>query len=208
MKFTTNTEVRILNNPLQRFIAVIFIILCMGVTLISCSNTNTDLINREAKKISAVSIVNPDFQSIKGQTVAWHAELVVAGKVFDEDFDLQIKELITTSVTDAITKKGYSVISDKENADYLLSAAIFTGDVDIKDISSVMMYPGLAKSVANLEKGSLLVTLGRHEKNSTKLMWQGTVNAYVVGDSLSVDYRSKRIKSIVASLFRSFPEGE
>jgi len=197
-----------LNNPLQRFIAFTFAVLLLGTTLISCSNINTELINREARKISAVSTVSPDFQPIKGQTVAWHSELVIAGKILDEKSDLQFKELITTSVTNAIAEKGYSIVSGKGNADYLIAAAIFMDDVDISEISSVIMYPGLVKSVANLEKGSLLVTLGRYDKNKMTLMWQGTVNAYVVGDSLSVADRSRRIENIVASLFRSLPRGE
>ena len=65
-------------------------------------------------------------------------------------------------------------------------------------------YPQIAKSINDYKDATLLVAISR--QGSARLMWEGAIQAYVVGEDLRPEERNQRLKLMIKRLMTGLPK--
>jgi len=178
-----------------------------NIVLTSCSLKSNFLAKQEARKFSAAFVSNPDFHPLKGNTFAWYSDLYVDDALSDIKISVQARNTIASYIADSIQDQKFQFLVDNQHADYLVSAMVVLGDKSIQKAAPFFRaYPQIAESINQYKKGSLLVIVSEHKGSSAKLMWQGAIQVYIVGDDLSDEERSRRLKGMVGRLIEGLPD--
>ncbi len=179
----------------------------VNLGLVSCVTTNGDTVNRDAGKFSAASIANPSFKPQVGDTFAWYSNVFVEDSLSGTKVTEDSRRTITKLISNYISDTDYKIVSNAQEATYLISAMVVVGDRKIQDVAPYFKaYPQIAKSVNNYQDGTLLVAIGKHNKGPASLMWEGAIQAYVVGEDLSKEQRAKRLELMIKRLMNGLPK--
>jgi len=164
--------------------------------------------NQDGGKFSAVSVTDPSFKPKQGEKFTWYMDVYVDDARSMIKVDKQAKREIMNLVSKSITDTGYQVIPNILGADYLVSAMVILGNESISTVAPIFKaYPQIADSINNYEKGTLLIAIGRYSKEkSMKLLWEGAIQAYILGDELSEEQRITRLDKMVQRLMNSLPK--
>ena len=191
---------------LRKTIQIVMLLSLANLGLVSCESHNDERVNQETGKFSAVSIANPNFKPQTGDSFAWYSSVYVGDSLSGTNVTDDAKKAITKLISNYIDDAGYKMVSTTQEATYLISAMVVVGDRKIQDVAPYFKaYPHLAKSINNYQDGTLLVAIGRHNKGTASLMWEGAIQAYVVGEDLSEQQRVKRLKHLIDRLMNGVP---
>jgi hypothetical protein len=158
-------------------------------------------------KFSAVSVASPSFKPQTGDTFAWYSNVFVEDSLSVTKVTEDARRTITKLISNYISDANYKIVSNAQNATYLISAMVVVGDRKIQDVAPYFKaHPQIAKSVNNYQDGTLLVAIGKHNQGSASLMWEGAIQASVVGEDLSKEQRAKRLKLMVKRLMNGLPK--
>jgi len=187
----------------SKSVQCLFLLTITTLGLVSCASH----INRDAGKFSAVSVTNPSFMPQKGDKFAWYMNVFVDDAKSEIKVNEQAKNEIMNLVSKTITDAGYQTISNILGADYLVSAMVILGDETIDKIAPIFKaYPQIADSINNYEKGTLLIAIGRHSGETNSLMWEGAIQAYILGEELTEEQRLIRLERMVKRLMKALPQ--
>jgi len=193
-------------NAYKAVQAVILISLA-NLGLVSCVTNNSDVVHRDVGKFSAASIANPSFKPQTGDTFAWYSSVFVEDSLSGTKVTEDAKRTITKLISKYMSDTNYKIVSSAQNATYLISAMVVVGDRKIQDVAPYFKaHPQIAKSVNNYQDGTLLVAIGKHNQGTASLMWEGAIQAYVVGEDLSKERRVKRLELMIQRLMSGLPK--
>jgi len=190
------------NKIQHQIIQCIVLLVVANLCLVSCASS----ISKDAGRFSAVSLSNPSFKPRAGEQFAWYTDVFVnsaKSRITDSE---QSKKLIADLVSKSITGAGYKVTQNILEADYLVSAMVVLGDDNNEHAAPYFkVFPQIADSVNDYESGTLLITISRHSGQHARLMWEGAIQAYILGEELTEEQRAKRLKRIVNRLMETLP---
>ena len=194
------------NLKIFRCLQTLALMCAVCIVLPSCSlNTNPD-ITKDAGTFSAVTVGNPSFKPKVGDSFAWYSEVFVDDELSETKINNEEKMIIAKHISDSIVESGYTIAPDTHNAAYLISAMIVMGDRNIQKVAPFFKaYPQVAKSVNHYEDGTLLVSISQLTDTSVSIMWEGAIQAYVIGDDLTDEQRAKRLEHIIKRLMTTLP---
>ena len=66
----------------------------------------------------------------------------------------------------------------------------------------------LASSINNYQEGTLLVAISKHSQAQPELMWEGAIQAYVIGEDLPPEERNQRLKLMIKRLMSGLPQAD
>lgn len=178
----------------------------------SCA-TDQDALMEDATEYSAVSVTNPTFDPSVGQTFAWYAPIIWSSEaaVYNE----AMRQELTTLVENELRSRGYRIIADREQADYVIGAALVDGDSQQSEQirNFFRLFPAIGPSRANLPATTAMIGIVDHdhiasfEANDTvdNILWRSSIQVFVVGESLSPELQRARLRGLAGRLMRSFP---
>ncbi|MFT6988941.1 MAG: hypothetical protein ACJASL_000907 [Paraglaciecola sp.] len=190
-----------------RIIQAVILISLVNFGLVSCATNSSDVVHRDIGKFSAASVANPSFKPQVGDTFAWYSSVFVEDSFSGTKVTEEARRTITKLISNYMADANYKIVSNAQNATYLISAMVVVGDRKIQDVAPYFKaHPQIAKSVNNYQDGTLLVAIGKHNQGPASLMWEGAIQAYVVGEDLSEEQRVKRLKLMVKRLMNGLPK--
>jgi len=136
-----------------------------------------------------ITVSSPTFILQNGASFAWREEIQLLGLE-----DRGRSQRFMSMVEEGLQSRGFA-ITDKNNADYLLSARVILGDVESLE-PEFMLDPGVVSHSGNLEKGSLVLVV---LKPFGRIEWRGSVQMLVV-DTLPEEQRRQRARSAIEAL--------
>lgn len=180
-----------------------FIALVLMLTISGCATKTVDL-KYDAGKFSAVVTSSPDLSPRKGSKISWEAPLYILDKALREGAASKGLGSLVSKINQELVNKGYVVNGAAQDADYRFHGAVYLGGRDNHQAASFMqLFPELSASIHDYEEGTLLLVLTQGETN--RILWQGAIQVYVMGEDLSEQERQVRISRIVKRLMGEFP---
>jgi len=190
------------NKIQHQIIQCIVLLVVANLCLVSCASH----ISQDAGRFSAVSLSNSSFKPQEGEKFAWYTDVFVNDAKSGITVSEQSKKLIADIVSKSITGAGYQVINNILDADYLISAMVVLGNDNNQQVAPYFKaFPQIADSVNDYENGTLLIAISRHSGQNAKLMWEGAIQAYILGEELTEEQRALRLKRIVNRLMETLP---
>lgn len=184
---------------------------CLLGCLSGCTGSS-DQVMRDASEYSAVSVLNPDFQPGPGTTFAWYSPIIWSSEALPED--AAMKSRITRLVNNEITSRGFRIVTDQAQADYILGGAIVDGqNARSEQLKSFFnLFPALGSSGKLQETTALMGVIERRElarvqsgDRPASMMWRASLSAYVMREKLSPELQDQRLTVFTRKLMRSFP---
>jgi len=187
-------------------------LLCL--TLVGCSSQQkADDVMHDASEFSAVSVTDPSFKPQPGQSFAWLGPIIWASDAMPRDPKMVAQ--MTNLINQELMRRGYKVIEDQQNADYILGAAIADGEsAQSEQVKSFFnLFPAIGNSRAHLKETTALVgvihskdlPLAQSTLSSRVVLWRSSLAAYVVGDKISPEMQSERLAVFSRKLMRTLP---
>ena len=162
---------------------------------------------------SAVSVSNPLFTPSPGQTFAWYSPVTIA--TGSQDVDAFLKKHSIPILNERLMAKGYKIVEDNNQANYIIGLAIVNNHSDqSKKISNFFhLFPSLNDQESNHEYATAYVGVidRRHLElvesgtSAEFLMWRSSVQAFAVRKDISSDQRLHRLQYLADTLMRGFP---
>ncbi|WP_096086126.1 hypothetical protein [Agaribacterium haliotis] len=188
----------------------IFALVALSLVVAACSQSaeSVDSAPPHAADYSAVSTSNPDFKPAAGTKVAWFKDIIVADELSDVKVKPEQAKWAQQRLSEEVKKRGYTIVADKDDADYFIAAAIILDNSHEADRLQELthMFPHLNTQSGMDHKGSLVMVItkpGYQTINS--LMWRSAIQAYVLGDKISADQSRDRTEMFIQRLVSSMP---
>ncbi len=186
----------------------------MLVALVTACISRQEAEIREARQFSEVSVLNGDFEPKAGDKIAWFSPIIWTSKALPATPEL--RRQLTQLVEQQLIAKGYQVVADQQQADYLIGAAIVDGkDQDGAAIKNFFrLFPSLLKSRTGLPESMALVGIIRPEdankigqipNGSSISLWRAAISAFVLGERVSPELRMQRFNDLSVKLMKSLP---
>lgn len=154
--------------------------------------------------VSAVSVTQPGFTVRAGQRYAWRSEMLWIGEGAEGPYRRALTRLnIDREIDRQLAELGLVRVGTAE-ADLVLVAAVRIGESTDGAATQELarLYPSLGNVSLTLEKGTLLLALGR--AGSPVVMWRGAIQTFI-SDNIEPSQRQERLQIIVHSLLNSLP---
>jgi len=186
---------------------------CSLLTLGACMSKQEAHL-RDARQFSEISVLKSEFQPRPGDTFAWYAPLILSSAAIEPTPEL--RQMLMQLVEEELRKKGYQVLADQAEADYIIGAAI----VDPEDEASetlrnfFRLFPSVHKSHTRLPNSMALIAVIRPEDvnrigqvpdGSSIALWRAAIAAFVLGDTVSPEVRTERYRTLTAKLMHTLP---
>jgi len=190
------------NKIQHQIIQCIALLVVVNLCLVSCASN----ISQDAGRFSAVSLSDQTFKPQEGEQFAWYTDIFVNDVKSEIKVNEQSKRHISDLISKSISDSGYQVINNILGADYLISAMVVLGNDNNQQVAPYFKaFPQIAKSVNDYENGTLLITISRHSGKYAKLMWEGAIQAYILGEELTEEQKAIRLEQIVKRLMEALP---
>lgn len=184
--------------------------LLISSLLTACITDSKNRFVDDARRFTAITQTNPEFEPKAGEEIAWYYDLMV------EDSESQIKlrgdqaVLIKSIIEDGMRSKGYQIVEATEQAKYILVAAVLLDNTaqSKRVMELIQLYPGLSESFGDYENGTLAIAILPNSDTSTTMptiYWRGVIQAYTVGDALPLEERGLRLRANVNRLVKAIP---
>jgi len=194
-------NVQSIPNILTKFLGSMLLISVIA----GCANSSLNE-QKEAGQFSVVAITDPDFKPNRGSSVKWSGELYVQDQSSEIKVSENARQKITDYISQGLAQKGFHLVNADVKSDYNLSGLILLGESDVSDVAPhFKVYPQLSKSINQYKEGTLLLALTRRNGPAWRLMWEGAIQVYVVGESLTENERAVRLENIVKRLMDELP---
>jgi len=123
--------------------------------------------------------------------------------------DAPIKSLIEKEIVNNLIDKQMNFVESVNGAKYTIAytAALESSLDDATIIRRYGLLPGntqVPQGDSNVEKGSLIVYVFN---NTDQIIWRSAAQVGVKFDT-TAEQRSKRVKSVIAEIFQTFPVAE
>ncbi len=191
-----------------------FFVLAFGIFCISGCADKQAVLQREARQFSEISVLNPDFRPKPGDSFAWFSPIIWSSEAIQQTPEL--RAMLTKLVEDQLVAKGYNVVADQKQADYVIGAALVDknnqGGETLR--SFFRLFPSLNSSQAGLAESMALVgvirpddvdKIGDVPDGSSIALWRAAISAYVLGENVSDEVRMERFRSLAVKLMRTMP---
>ncbi len=198
------------NNSVQRWF-LLFILLAST----SACVTEPAVESRQAREFSEVAVLSGDFEPRRGDRFAWYSPIIWASDALPETTEL--RTLLMQLVEAELKEKGYQVVGDVSEADYVIGAAVV--DKDNQAGETVRHFFNLFPSIKgsrNLPESMALIGVIRPEDveripqlntGNSIALWRAAIIANVLGDQVSTEARAARFKTLTQRLMKSLPRG-
>ncbi|NKB34887.1 MAG: hypothetical protein GKR91_17465 [Pseudomonadales bacterium] len=163
----------------------------------------------DARRFSAVTRIDPNFNPERGSQLVWFSDLIVQDSSAGLQATAQQVSVIQGTIESQLMRKYYRFTENRDDADYMVAAALVMDDsVQSQEITDlVQIFPGLANAFNDLESGTLLVVItAPTDPRTAPLLWRGAIQAYTVGEALPDQMRLDRLRSFTARLIDAVPE--
>lgn len=176
--------------------------------------TNEQAIQEDAQKYSEISVLNPNFKPRTGDTFAWYSPIIWSTEIIPESPEL--RQFLTQLLEEQVVSKGYRMVEDQSQADYIIGAAIVDGKSErSQEINNFFrLFPSLGDSESGLRESEALVGVIRQGDQelvkagaggSHLTLWRASIKAYVLGEKVSDDLREQRYRFFAQKLMSNLP---
>ena len=194
-------------NVAKWYLASIIFLLFFGCT------TTEEKPELFVPEYSAVSVSSPLFTPSTGQSFAWYSPVTIATGT--EKVDAFLKQHVIPSINKHLVGRGYRVVEEQSQADYIIGFAIannysarstqlsnfFHLFPSINDLDETHQYA--TAFVGVIDRRDLpLVEAG---VNTELLLWRSSIEAFAVGEDFPEELRMHRLQYLVNTLMKSFP---
>lgn len=173
--------------------------------LSACTSTETVVVQKDdLARVSAVSVVRPEFVVKRGESVAWRTEILWVGDDVNGSYREALAPLdIQGEIERQLNDMGL-VFTEPASADYVLVAVVMIGESAQGSAMEelVRLYPSLGMVSRTLQKGTLM--LGLSHPGSPVILWRGAIQTYLSA-KIPPSERKVRLQSVVRSLVNTLP---
>lgn len=196
---------------MKRQITIVLLLLFVS----GCQQYKTQRVMADASAFSTTAITNPSFKPQPGDRFAWHAPIIWSSEEL-ESHGAGMGQLITKAAEKELITRGYLVVADKRNADFIIGAAVIGDSGEraeaLKDF--FQLFPQVAKTAHGYDKATTVMAVipSNHStvKNSAvpdrrSVLWRAGLETYVLGEKLTPEIRELRIQVFTRKLMTSLP---
>jgi len=168
---------------------------------------------QDAHQYSVMSVTVPEFKPRHGEKIAWLSPLIWASDAVEKDPVAGAKVL--QLISGELTRRGYQMVSEHHQADYIIGAAIVDGDSERSEElrNFFQLFPSIGTSGSKFDKSIFYVGLINSEDQvllntpgvQPVVLWRSSIKAYVLGDKLEPELRKQRMQAFIHRLMASFP---
>ena len=191
--------------------------LSIGLVLIltGCASQEKKMARKEAKAVATVSVASTLFRPHEGQQFAWYSPIIWAGDFEGADTEVLGKTMVN-AVEHELERRGYRMTEASSQADYIIGAVVMNGGQSSTQTLSEFFhaFPGLDDSAQGLDAAIALIgvvekenshVLGAKPVDQKVILWRSALEAYLLGDTVTLKRRKKRVQTLVKKLMISFP---
>ena len=167
----------------------------------------------EAREFSVVAVTNPKFNPQPGTKFAWFSTLIWSSELVTEN-NSQGQEIIGI-LESQLLERGYQVVNNTNDADYIIGAAVADGDSELTHelTQFFRLFPSLGQSRMHHDKSTLYVGVINAEElplvqdpnANPEVLWRSSIQAYILGEELADDIKHQRFQVFGRKLMASFP---
>lgn len=195
---------------LKGFLSVALLLMLGG-----CSSFSEPPQGPRAKAYAAVSTQSADFAPKAGQRVAWHPKGILWSMSHPVAHGEQLSQHLMAQLEAELTLRGLAVVTDAQQADYILGVAILDHQSEISEqvagffqISPGMMQPPAGQNasvmLAMVENQPWLFNSGRKILRQN-LLWRSGLETQVLQQT-NLGERKRRVEEMTQVLLKNFPK--
>jgi hypothetical protein len=169
---------------------------------------------RDARQFSEISVLNPAFQPKRGDKFAWFLPIIWSSEALPDTPEL--RQMLTQLVEQQLVAKGYQVVADQQQADYVIGAAIVDGNNQTTELlrNFFRLFPSLNRSQSGLPESMALVgvirpedvsLIGQINDGTSIALWRAAIKTFVLGENVTPQVREERFRTLAAKLMKSMP---
>ncbi len=188
----------------------------LGLIFLSgCSNQAK--LEQDAHEYSEITVTHANFAPKLGETIAWHGPILWSTNAIKNDANTQafLKQLVNSELRD----KGFRLIEDEKQADYIISAAVVNVSDPHSDqiIDFFRLFPDIRESKSGLDSAEALIGIIRRDDIELALasegganfaLWRSSVIAFVLGEKVDAEVREQRYRFLTKKLMSRLPNAK
>ena len=183
------------------------------LTVNACVSKHQAL-QQDARQFSEISVLDPEFQPKRGDKFAWFLPIIWTSEAIAQTPEL--RQMLTQLVEQQLVAKGYQIVGDVEEADYVIGAALVDKNNQGGEVLRKFfhLFPSLNRSQTGAPVSMAMVGVIRPEDvdkigeipdGSSIALWRAAISAYVLGEQVSEQVRMERFRTLTVKLMHTMP---
>ncbi|MGI9287616.1 MAG: hypothetical protein ACR2P1_19685, partial [Pseudomonadales bacterium] len=155
------------------------------------------------------------FNPQPGDRFAWYAPIIWSSEELESQ-GAGMGQLIIKAAEKELITRGYHVVADKRNADFILGAAVIGDSGERADAlrDFFQLFPQVAKAANGYDKATTVMAVIPSKQNSVQnraapdrqsVLWRAGLETYVLGEKLTPEMRELRVQAFIQTLMSSLP---